>query len=351
MHVAFYVTLLIVTTLIWGYVFYKKDYHPQPLKVVVKSFAIGLFAMVPIFGYKYLYQKFLPMLAEYQIFRPLLESPLLSGIAFFVFNLTLLSILLFILSGIVSVLLNFFNYNALINLKNALKEEPLGFAMVSILLGAIIYLETLAQNVLYIPIVGTVLGSILFLAIIEEYIKHLMVRVTDDKKIEDIDDAITLSIMVGLAFAFIETVIYCIIVGAVDIIFFRTMISIPIHIVASGIFGYYYGLAHFAKPIVKLEGGEKTYGGKLLPKILSLKRSTVYREEKIIEGTFFATIFHAAANMLFEFSLGFLAVPFIVIGLTIIFHLYKVGAVESKLILSKFKFLARIKARLLKKPA
>ena len=341
MHVAFYVTLLIVTTLIWGYIFYKKDYHPQPLKVVGQSFVIGLFAMVPVFAYKYMYQNFLPMLAEYQIFRPLLDSPLLSGIAVFVFNLVLLSLLLFIFSGIVSILLNFFNSSALLNLKNALKEEPLGFTMVSILLGVVIYLETLAQNILYIPIVGTILGSILFLAIIEEYIKHLMVRITDDKKLKDIDDAITLSIMVGLAFAFIETIIYSIAVGDMGIIFYRSMITIPIHIVASGIFGYYYGLAHFAKPIVKLEGGEKTYRKKLLPKILSLKRSAVYREEKIIEGTFFATVFHAGMNILFEFSLGFLAVPCIILGIVIIFHLYKAGEIESKLILSKFP--ARIK--------
>ena len=49
----------------------------------------------------------------------------------------------------------------------------------------------------------------------EEYAKQfekigaqLVVRATDDKKLADIDDAITLSIVVGLAFAFIETIIY-----------------------------------------------------------------------------------------------------------------------------------------------
>jgi len=345
--VLFYATLLILTTLAWGYLFYKKDYHPQPFKVIAQSFGVGLFAMVPVFGYKYLYQHFLPRLSEYEIFQPLLESALLSGIFIFIANLVLLSIILFALSGLVSVVLNFFNHNVLTNLKNAIKDEPLGFVTVSLMIGLVIYLQTLFQNWFNHPIIGTALGTILFLAIIEEYIKHLIVRITDDKKLKDIDDAITLSIVVGLAFAFIENIIYSLASGDMSIIFYRTMITIPIHLVASGIFGYYYGLAHFAQPIVKIEEGDKTYRSKWLPKLLTFKRSALYREEKIMEGIFFATLFHAVINLLFEFTLGFLAVPLIVVGIVIIFRLYKVGQKEDRLV-AKFRKGWRPK---IKKPA
>lgn len=337
MQILFYSTLLIVTTLVWGYIFYKKDYHPQPLKVILQSFFIGLFAMIPVFGYKYVYQHFLPAISEFQIFRPLLDSALFSGLSVFLLNLVTLSLLLFALSGIVSVILNFTNHNIVINLKNALKQEPFGFAMVSLLLGLLIYGQALAEKFFDIPVIGTIVGTILFLAIIEEYIKHLMVRIVDDKKLRDIDDAITLSIIMGLAFAFIETIIYSISAGNMGIIFYRSMISIPIHLVASGIFGYYYGLAHFAKPIVKLEGGEKTYKTKLFHRLISLKKSTVYSEEKIVEGILFATLFHAAANLLFEFSLGYIAVPIIIFGIVDIFHLYKVGQLKSMMILRMLK--------------
>lgn len=326
----FYVTLLILTTLFWGYLFYKKDYHPQPLKVIIQSFLAGLLAMLPVFGYKYAYQNFLPALAEYQIFRPLLDSPLWSGMTIFGVNLIILSLLLFMLSGIVSLLMYFFNHNVLANLKKAIKDEPLGFVMISFLIGSVIYLEYWIQILFNIQIIGTILGTVLFLAIIEEYVKHLMVRITSDKKMKDIDDAITLSIVVGLAFAFLETIIYSITVGEVSIIFYRTMISIPIHVVASGIFGYYYGLAHFAKPIVKVEGGEKTYKTKLFHQILTLKRSTVYHEEKLIEGILFATLFHAAMNLFFEFSLGVIAVPMIIGGLVTLSYLYKEGQRENR---------------------
>jgi len=328
----FYVTLLVLTTLIWGYIFYKKDYHPQPLKVIVQSFFAGLFAMAPVFAYKYIYQNYIPALAEYKIFRPLLDYPLISGLAVFVINLITLSLILFILSGVLSLILSVFNHSTIINLKNAIKDEPLGFTVVSLLLGAAISLESLAQKVFSTQIIGTVLGSILFLAIIEEYIKHLIVKFIDDKKLKDIDDAITLSIIVGLAFAFIETIFYSVNSGEIRIIFYRVMVSLPVHLVASGIFGYYYGYAHFAKPIMEIEGGDKTYRKSWLPSFLKIKKSTIYDDKKITEGILFATLFHASMNLLFEFNLGFIAVPFIVLGVVVIFYLYKTGIAESVLI-------------------
>ena len=339
----FYVTLLVLTTLIWGIVFYKKDYHPQPLKVVLKSFGVGLFSMIPVFAYKFAYQHALPELSEFRIFRPLLDSPLWRGAFVFALNLVMLSVLLFFLSGTVSLILNFFSHESLANLKKALRQEPFGFVTVSLLIGVVTLLQRWIQNTWDSPLLATALGSILFLAIIEDYVKHLIVRVTDDKRLKDIDDAITLSIVVGLAFAFTETVVYGILAGDIKLIFFRTLVSMPIHVVASGIFGYYYGLAHFAKPIVALESGEKTYHSHLwgmashgwLHRILTLKRSTMYSEEKIIEGFLFATAFHALANVLFELSLGIIAVPLIVFGVWFVTRLYKNGQRENRRMVQK----------------
>jgi RsiW-degrading membrane proteinase PrsW (M82 family) len=335
----FYVTLLVLTTLIWGVAFYKKDYHPQPLKVVLQSFGVGLFSMVPVFAYKYAYQNLLPELSEFRVFRPLLDSPLWSGVFVFTLNLVALSLVLFLLSGLLSLILNFFSHASLANLRNALRQEPLGFTAVSLLIGVVIFLQNWIQNAWGSPILASALGTILFLAIIEEYVKHLIVRVTDDKRILDIDDAITLSIVVGLAFAFTETIVYGIAAGDLKIVFFRTMVSLPVHVVASGIFGYYYGLAHFAKPIMASEGGGKVYHDYLwgmarrgwLHRMINLKRSTVYSEEKIIEGFLFATLFHAVANILFEMSLGILAVLMIVLGVWFVLRLYKAGQKENRL--------------------
>lgn len=335
----FYVTLLVLTTLIWGIVFYKKDYHPQPIRIVLKSFGVGLFSMIPVFAYKYAYQHLLPELSEFRIFRPLLDSPFWSGVFVFALNLIGLSLLLFVLSGSVSLILNFFSQEAQANLKKALKQEPLGFTSVSLLIGAVIAIQYWIQNTWESPLFATILGSILFLAIIEEYVKHLIVRVTDDKRIKDVDDAITLSIVVGLAFAFTETLVYGIMANDFKMIFFRTLVSLPVHVVASGIFGYYYGLAHFAKPMVAMEGGEEIYHSHLwgmasrgwLHRIMTLKKSTLYSEGRIIEGFLFATAFHALANVLFELSLGIVAVPTIMFGIWFVLRLYKSGQREGRL--------------------
>lgn len=320
-----YIALLVVATLIWGYIFYKKDYHPQPFRVIAQIFGIGLFAMIPIFAYKYIYQNYLPMLAEYQIFQPLLNSFILSGLFYFLINLILLSVVLFIISGIVTGILTFFKHETLENIRTSLKKDEFGFITVSIMIGLLIYLESFFQTVLDIEIINTIIGTILFLSIIEEFIKHLMVKFVDDKKIKDIDDAITLSIMVGLAFSLIETLIYAFLAGDMSLIIYRAFLSMPVHLVASGIFGYYYGLAHFAKPLVKANGGEKTYRFKIkwLHKVLTLKKSTIYEEEKIVEGLALATLFHAICNILFELNFAFAVVPILIAGLFVLSYFYK----------------------------
>lgn len=337
MAFVFYSTLLVLTTLFWGVLFYKKDYHPQPFRVILQIFGVGLFSMIPVFAYKMVYQRWLPGLAEYQIFRPLLAGPLAMGLATFLSNLVMLSLILFTLGGAVTLILNFFDHQALRNIKSALRQEPLGFTVVSLLLGLAVATQSWVREIWGSSMMAGALGSILFLAIIEEYVKHLMVRVTDDKRIKDVDDAITLSIVAGLAFAFVETVVYALSAGDLRIVFFRTLVSLPVHVVASGLFGYFYGLAHFAVPIMKSEGGDAVYHWgtgrrQWLHRFLTFKKSTVYGEEKIIEGILVATAFHALMNLLFEINLGVVAVPIVMAGLVWVSRLYRAGQKESRMI-------------------
>ena len=109
-HALFYVTLLILTTFFWGYLFYKKDYHPQSVKVIIQSFVMGLFSMIPIFAYKYIYENFLPFISDYAIFQPLLKYNLFISVFIFLFNISILYLILFALSAAVSVVLNFFKH-------------------------------------------------------------------------------------------------------------------------------------------------------------------------------------------------------------------------------------------------
>ena len=160
MQTAFYAIALVVATYLWGYFFYKKDYHPQPISVIVQIFCMGLFAMIPIFGYKAIYQNYLPMLAEYEIFKPLLANPFLIGLTYFGFNLVMLYTVLFTLSGLLTLVLTFFKHETLQNIKRAIREESLDFIGVSMMIGVLIYIESFIQTSFGIRIVQTVLGTI-----------------------------------------------------------------------------------------------------------------------------------------------------------------------------------------------
>lgn len=328
---AFYALTLLAATFLWGYLFYKRDYHPQPLRVILEIFTIGLFAMIPVFGYKAIYQNFLPKLAEYEVFTPLFQNTLIVGFAYFTMNLIMLALLLFVLSGLVSVVLTVFEQETVLNIRRALREESLDFVAASVMIGLLIYAEAVAEKVFDIELIQTVLGAVLFLGVIEEYIKHLIVRFVDDKKLKDIDDAITLSVMVGLAFALIETVVYAFQVGDFGILMYRSLLTLPIHLVASGIFGYFYGLAHFSGKVLEARVDDPIGTGWLV-KGLKLKKTVVYREQKMTEGLFAAALFHALANVLFDMGLAFVVVPLVVLGLATLAHLYNTSHEDWRLI-------------------
>jgi len=320
----FYSTILIGATFFWGYLFYKKDYHPQPLKVIAQIFGIGLFSMAPIFLYKMIYRSWLPALAEYKLMDPLLKSPLLLGVFGFLFHLVLISLILFAGSAAIALILTFLKKDTLGNMVRAVRGEELGFVAVSVMVAAVAALQSLFGEMFGSVLLAGTLGSVMFLVVMEEYIKHLIVRFVDDKQLKDVDDAVTLSIMVGLAFALIETLMYAVQGGDFSVILYRAILSLPIHLVASGLFGYYYGLARFADPLTGKAGGKifRTATG-ILHFLLTFKRPTVYAQKKIVEGLALATLFHTTCNVLFELNLAFLVVPIVVIGLVLISFLYK----------------------------
>ena len=281
--------------------------------------------MVPVFGYKYIYVNFLPQLSEIRILEPLLESALLSGLLFFFLNMLVVIVLLTSLTSAISLVLTRFKHDTLENIEGTLKDDEFEYVTMSSMIALLIFAERILERFLDVSIIHTIVGVIMFLAIIEEYVKHLMVRFIDDKKIKDIDDAITLSIIVGLAFSFIETIVYAITTKDMSLVIPRALLTMPVHLIASGIFGYYYGLARYAEPILEAEHKQKRYRLKFkhLHTVLRMKKSDIYEEEKTAQGLVLATIFHTTANLLFELNLAYITVPLIVLGMMILSYFYK----------------------------
>ncbi|MCK5471803.1 PrsW family intramembrane metalloprotease [Candidatus Gracilibacteria bacterium] len=171
-------------------------------------------------------------------------------------------------------------------------------------------IEGMSGN-LFTNVILTIALTGLWVGFYEETAKYWIVKSTGRHFFRNIDDAIIFSIVVALGFAFIENVLYFRSIWnnpTIDesirwfYVTFRSLGSMLLHIFASGILGYYYGIAYFAKPVLKdkLAEGEHFILTRWIHRILHLKSETVFREEKILEGLLIAASLHAV----FDFLMG-----------------------------------------------
>jgi len=151
----------------------------------------------------------------------------------------------------------------------------------------------------------------LWIGLYEETVKHWIVKITDRRLFRNIDDAIQFSIIAALGFAFCENILYFRsiwdnpAIGSFWFYFtFRSFGSMLLHIFASGIFGYYYGIARFASPILRdgLAKGKKFAITKKIHQIFHLKSNTIFFEEKVLEGLLIATLLHGAFDIMMGMS-------------------------------------------------
>jgi RsiW-degrading membrane proteinase PrsW (M82 family) len=176
-----------------------------------------------------------------------------------------------------------------------------------------------------------VIATFIFVGIIEEVSKMFSVKLIDKHILRSVDDAIVFSIVAGLGFAFIENAIYfyniVFLRGFESLLFpfvFRSLFSTFAHVMFSGIFGYFYGIAHFANPILKREMRRNRHPVlKFLHKYFHFKRSAMFHDEKILEGLIAASGLHAFFNIILEMEWTFLIIPFLVMGYAILDHLIK----------------------------
>lgn len=183
---------------------------------------------------------------------------------------------------------------AALDLLSGLYEEPLNFLGVGLFL-------TLFIAVFHWFGLSVAAFSLIFLAFAEEYSKHLIVRFTDDDSIRSIDDAIEFSVIVGLAFAFAENVLLyfprLLAEGDTPTLLLRSVLTVLMHAVASGIFGYFYGLAHFSVEEVRRHHGGRGAAYRWLHRAFLFRRERLYHEAKMFEGLILAGSYHAAFNL------------------------------------------------------
>ncbi len=184
--------------------------------------------------------------------------------------------------------------SAALGLFNGLYEEPLNFLGVGLFL-------TLFIAVFHLFGLSVMAFSLIFLAFAEEYSKHLIVRFTDDDSIRSINDSIEFSIIVGLAFAFAENVLFyfprLLAAGDTPALLLRSVLTVLMHAVASGILGYFYGLAHFSADEVRRGHGGRGRVYRMLHRVFLFRRERLYHEAKMFEGLVLAGTYHATFNL------------------------------------------------------
>ena len=260
MQIAISILLACVPAYIWGYIFYKKD--PVYRVKAVHTFLLGIASVLPILLYKWSWTQ-LPQI-------------------------------------------NVFNYTS------NFQADLFGFT-----------------EHLYLPL-GT-LFAFMFVGVLEEYMKNLVVRKADRGFFRNIDDAIEFSIISALGFAFIENILYFYYIWEYqggDVLMvsfvFRSLFSTFAHILFSGIFGYYYGMAYFADPLWSEEVRKNRHPIiSAFHTVFHFKRNRVFATEKISEGLLIAVTLHGLFNILLEMNLTFFMVPFLVFGYGYLDRLFK----------------------------
>jgi RsiW-degrading membrane proteinase PrsW (M82 family) len=151
--------------------------------------------------------------------------------------------------------------------------------------------------------------TLAWVSIIEELIKQWVVRFVDERKliVETINDSIRFSLIAALGFSFAENLFYFYQIGTelssmqfFSAYLFRSIFTTCAHLVFSGFFGYYYGIAKFSIDIYEQSKwlGKKFIFVNFFSKLLNISRIQAYREMTIIKGLLLAIILHTTFNYL-----------------------------------------------------
>lgn len=252
----------------WGYVFYRKQ--PEDRLHTIITFVIGALAVFPILLYKWLW-KYFP------------------------------------------------NINILAYAKN-FENDLIGIS-----------------GFVMIPL--SVIIAFAFIGVIEEVMKMSVVHASDDNRIRHIDDAIMFAILAALGFAFTENILYFYNIwdkqGPENLIvpfLFRSAFSSFAHILFSAVAGYYYGIAHFAKPLLQEELRNNRYTfWDWYHKVFKWKTAELFHEQKVLEGLSIAVALHAVYNIFLEMNWTFIMVPYLIVGYVYVSHLFKLKENHKRL--------------------
>ena len=317
MELILIILITIIPIALWGIYFYIKNPRKQPFKEIFKIFSLGMLSIVPVFIFHmYFLEPFTDFIAEFihiseiTVLVSLLQLWLM--VVFIVFFMFLFAIIQS------SVLRIFYHLPWRENFQGVYKKM---YNLTPLLLFFLLFLivETVFNFTIQVDFILSLAGSTIIFAVLEEYFKYIINPFLAYKKLNSIGSAIVNTLYIGLAFAFIENILFFLsLKGSPDfmvIYFYRSIFTTLLHVCASGILGYFYGLSIFSKAIVADYEIEKSQYDVLAPirKLFKLQKKSIFQNVSITQGFFIAAFIHAVFNLMLFVNLKMISAVLIVV--------------------------------------
>lgn len=289
--------------------FFQKQ-NPEKKKFVFWTFIAGMLAVLPI----KIYEKFWTISVFYfehinlfQYISELEQWPSFPRIVAFVIVSAIVAGILFLAVAVMMFLIEVCcsRQDTIGSFRRkcySISESPFLFLTVGSLFGISTFFlsEIFPSKVWFFVVVG----------MLEEFVKYLMLRFSDEEKIGSVSDAISFAIVIALGFAFVENIIYLArfwesasgnIANFSAFYLLRSTVSVIAHVCFSAILGYFYGVARFSTEIYQEESRARQHPClRWMHRVLHVKGATLFHEEKLLEGMFLAMIIHAIFNSFLE---------------------------------------------------
>lgn len=190
------------------------------------------------------------------------------------------------------------------------KNKPAGLVLVLIIL---LFLKTFQMLFAVFAGTATVQGLLILIGMWATFYVFAILHQKLD--LQSIDQVILISIMSALGFAFIENIIYLQRISAspetgigdvAGLFVLRSFFTVMVHVLCSGIFGYYYGISLFAGPYLQKYYMEKklAWPVRMLRGVLRFSRETTFQELVLLQGLISAMVIHGIYNFILDFNLN-----------------------------------------------
>lgn len=311
MNLILLILFAVVPISLWGVYFHSKNPRQQPATEIIKIFLLGTLSIIPVIVFhQYFLDFFTNTLALWLHIETL---PILVSILQLALMALFIMVFILIFAFIQSFTLKLvYRLPWWINFKTVAKKlhhlTPLFIFFVGFLGVEIIFNFTLKTDFIL-----SLAGSTIIFAVLEEYFKYIINPFLVYKRLNSVGSAVVNTLYVGLAFAFVENILFFLNnqddTGITSIFIFRSLFTTLLHVCASGLLGYFYGLSLFAKPLVANYEIEKSQYSTLasLRALLGVRKKSIFQSISVSQGFFISAAVHALFNLLLYLNLKVIA--------------------------------------------